>query len=167
LAIIAFVLLGGGDSDSHPSSRLASAINYDQQLQNIEDSPKIVTLRAPGKAASDVQFDFARPAHGALGPPTATSCSEGVCVVGVLYTPERNYSGPDRFTYKVRTSDGVHEGSVSIDMAAQNQPPTFVIADRAEQPAARTGPQVVPGFATQIGPGAAGEQNQNLTFKVE
>lgn len=90
LAVVAFVLLSGGDDASRPTGRLASAINYDQQLQNIEDSPKVITLRAPGKAASDVQFEFAKPAHGTLGAPTAATCSEGICVVGVVYTPERD-----------------------------------------------------------------------------
>src|SRR5687767_8267951 len=165
LAVVAFVLLNGGDSNSRPSDRLASAINYDQTLQNIEDSPKIVTLRAPGKAASDVQFEFARPAHGTLGPPSAASCSDGVCVIGVLYTPDRDYDGSDRFTYKVQTRDGLHEGTVTIDMAPQNDPPTLVIADRTEQPVVRPGAQVVPNFATQIGPGAA--EQQNLILKVE
>jgi hypothetical protein len=57
----------------NPAARTRSSLNYDQSLQNIQDSPKIVTLRAPGKAASDVQFEFAKPAHGTLGQPSVAS----------------------------------------------------------------------------------------------
>ena len=101
LAIIVFVLFAGDSDKARPGGTLASAINYNQTLQNIEDSPRIVTLRAPGKSASDVRFELGKPAHGTLGAPTAATCSEGICVVGVLYTPERDFDGTDRFTYKV------------------------------------------------------------------
>ena len=84
----------------------------------------------------------------------------------VAERPDRDYDGPDRFTYKVQTREGLHEGSVSIDMAPQNDAPTMVIADRTEQPNVRPGPQVVPNFATQVSPGP-GEDAQKLTLKVE
>jgi len=56
VAVIAIFVLGGGDRSNRPIDQLVSALNYDQTLQNIEDSPKMVTLRAPGRASSDVQF---------------------------------------------------------------------------------------------------------------
>src|SRR5207302_513013 len=65
----------------------------------------------------------ANPTHGTLTNPTSNS---------VTYTPNTGYSGPDTFTYKATTKNGLAGGvdsnmatvTITVNAAQNNQPPT-------------------------------------------
>ncbi len=91
----------------------------------------------------------------------------------VEFTPTANFFGPAGFTYTV-TDDGTTNGSsdpktgnatVSFNMTAVNDPPSFVIAADPPAVAQDAGPQTVLNFATSISAGP-NETGQILTFNV-
>ncbi len=91
----------------------------------------------------------------------------------VEFTPTPNFFGPAGFTYTV-TDDGTTNGvsdpktgnaTVSFNITAVNDPPSFVIAADPPTVAQDAGPQTVLNFATSISPGP-NESGQILTFNL-
>jgi len=84
----------------------------------------------------------------------------------VVYRPNTNYFGSDNFRFKV--TDGQLDSApatVSLTISAVNDRPSFtrgpditVLED--------AGLQVIPGWATDISPGAPNETNQVLSFRI-
>ncbi|HEU5130669.1 MAG TPA: Ig-like domain-containing protein, partial [Pyrinomonadaceae bacterium] len=91
----------------------------------------------------------------------------------VEFTPTPNFFGPAGFTYTV-TDDGTTNGSpdpktgnatVSFNITAVNDPPSFVIAADPPPVNQDAGPQTVLNFATSISAGP-NETGQTLTFNL-
>src|SRR5262249_31742111 len=92
----------------------------------------------------------------------------------VIYVPVLNYNGPDSFTYKA--GDGKTYGNpatVSLNVAAVNDPPTFKIVpgdlSAADENPATKGPalqQTIANWATNLSAGPPDESGQSLNFIV-
>ncbi|HEV2529069.1 MAG TPA: Ig-like domain-containing protein, partial [Thermomicrobiales bacterium] len=86
-----------------------------------EDTP--LTISAPGVLANDTDIDstsltisaFTQPANGTV----VLSGTAG----GFTYTPRANFNGTDTFTYTVSDGGLTATGTVTIDVAAVNDPP--------------------------------------------
>ena len=91
----------------------------------------------------------------------------------VEFTPTPNFFGPAGFTYTVTDNGTTNGGSdpktgnatVSFNITAVNDPPSFVIAADPPAIAQDAGPQTVLNFATSISPGP-NETGQTLTFNI-
>ena len=109
---------------------------------------------------------------------TAVSSPTGGTVVingtDVEFTPTANFSGPAGFTYTVTdngTTNAVSDpktgnATVSFNITAVNDPPSFVIAGNPAAVNEDAGAQTVNSFATSISQGAGGETGQILTFNL-
>src|SRR5262249_32979311 len=90
------------------------------------------------------------------------------------YVSALNYNGPDSFTYKA--GDGKTYGNsatVSLNVAAVNDPPTFKIIPgdltAADENPATKGPALLPtikAWATNLSAGPPDEAGQSLNFTV-
>jgi cadherin-like protein/Big-like domain-containing protein/Calx-beta domain-containing protein len=108
---------------------------------------------------------------------TAVSAPTGGTVIingtNVEFTPTPNYFGPAGFTYTVTDNGTTNGGSdpktgnatVSFNIIAVNDPPSFTIAADPPPVAQDAGPQTVLNFATSISPGP-NETGQTLTFNI-
>jgi hypothetical protein len=91
----------------------------------------------------------------------------------VEFTPTPNFSGPASFVYTVTdngTTNGVADpksgnATVSFNIIAVNDPPSFTIAGNPPTVNEDAGPQTVSNFATSISQGT-GETGQTLTFNI-
>jgi hypothetical protein len=101
------------------------------------------------------------PINGALSvvtqlPPTGAS---------VLYTPPPDFFGSDEFTFLVDDGRSTAVAIVSIEVAAVNDAPSFMVGPD-QNSLSDALPVSVPGWATSISAGPANESAQNLTFIV-
>ncbi|HJT65247.1 MAG TPA: Ig-like domain-containing protein [Pyrinomonadaceae bacterium] len=108
---------------------------------------------------------------------TAVSAPTGGTVAingtNVEFTPTADYFGPAGFTYTVTdngTTNGVSDpktgnATVSFNVTAVNDPPSFTIAGNPPSVNQDAGPQTVNNFATNISAGP-NETGQTLTFNV-
>ena len=128
-----------------------------------EDTPTNIILTGSDPETSPLTFSIVTgPSNGTLGaiiPINATSAS-------VQYTPGLNYNGSDSFTFKV--NDGSLDSpaaTVSINVTAVNDPPTFAIGTPPTI-FEDSGAQTVGGLASSISPGPANESGQTVSFNV-
>jgi hypothetical protein len=88
-----------------------------QKVKTREDEPKAITLRAKDRDGDALHYEIvSMPKHGTLSgtPPIVT------------YTPNRGYSGPDSFTFRVK--DGKlysNVATVSITVVANHAPVAY------------------------------------------
>ena len=83
------------------------------------------------------------------------------------YTPEPNFFGDDRFTYRVEDEAGAsNTATVTIHVAPVNDSPRFRIADDRVVVSSGQSPRTISDFVRGITPGADNESDQVLTFEV-
>jgi hypothetical protein len=91
---------------------------FGQELIVKQDTPKRVTLTATDVDADPLTFHvIEKPRYGKLSgrPPD------------VVYTPGRDYLGPDQFTFTARDDDKESEPAlISLEVVPQNEPPTVM-----------------------------------------
>jgi len=107
-----------------------------QSVSTAEDVPSVITLSGSDADGDSLTFAIVSgggPAHGALGPvgaPTCTGLVPNTCSAPVTYTPTGNYSGPDTFQFRVR--DGIVNSAaatVSITVNPVNDAPVALDDD--------------------------------------
>ncbi len=122
-----------------------------------------LTVLAPGVLLNDGDVDgnilratlVSSPSHGTVSLSTNGS---------FVYTPVLNFNGNDSFTY--RATDNVTSSApatVTITVTPRNDAPTFN-GDGGYVVNEDSGPESVPGYATNISAGAPDESSQLLTF---
>jgi VCBS repeat-containing protein len=160
----------GGDAtlvESGPSITIsydqpyATPVTNDDSAATDEDTALVVD--APGVLANDTHaakttltaFITGGPSHGSL-----TFNSDG----SYAYTPDKDYNGPDSFTYQASDGKGGEDtATVAIKVNAVNDAPSFTRG--ADQSVAEdSGAQSVSGWATGISAGAF--ETQNVTFSA-
>ena len=169
----AYCLAGvtGRSEVSFVATRPPTAV--DDAYTFLEDQDGMVAA-AEGVLANDVdtQGDTLRVHAVTVEPQNGTLAMEPDG--GFTYVPDLHVNvdtdGVDRFTYVTTDAFGntSEPATVEITVVAVNDPPTFEIA--ADPPPTKdgSGAQVVPAFATGIGPGGGvDEASQALTFAVE
>ena len=129
---------------------LPEAIPPSPQPSTTEDNAVVVTLRGEySQPNTQLIFTVTSPAHGSLGPISASSCGgalKTVCTATVTYTPAADYNGLDAFTFKAVTSPGgleSDEADVNITLTEVNDPPVAngdALTDVAEDSGVRTIP---------------------------
>src|SRR5262249_8682676 len=89
------------------------------------------------------------------------------------FTPVANANGTPytSFTFQVQDNGGGTDldptpNTMTINVTAVNDPPSFTIAANPPSVLQDAGPQTALNFATNISPGAANEAGQILTFNV-
>jgi hypothetical protein len=114
-----------------------------------------------------------------IKPPSDGTSDQGGTVAegSLIYTPLLNYFGPDSFIYEIfkviidedENVDDVYinvgEGTVNINVAAVNDPPTFTGGEE-ETVYEDAGLQTVNDWASGISKGPANESGQSLTFDM-
>lgn len=81
----------------------------------------------------------------------------------IVFTPAADYFGSAGFRYRAQDSGGTEAMALaSFEITPVNDPPTFTLAADLFYPDGGLGTQVVPSYATGIGPGP-GESGQTLT----
>ena len=154
-----------GQADSEPAtvSITVTAVNAaptadELSLSTDEDVAVAAQVSGQDDESDPLTFEVVdQPAHGVV-----VMEADG----SFIYTPAEDYFGPDSFTFKAH--DGQADSAaatVSLTVRAVNEAPSF--SGAGELWVSRTaGPQVVPGWLTQISPGAANEAGQQVTFTV-
>ena len=83
------------------------------------------------------------------------------------YTPDPDWFGLDRFTYRATLADAASApAEVVVEVQPVNDPPGFV-AGPDQFVSSREEEQTVPGWASEIVPGPANEAGQQVSFTVE
>lgn len=123
-----------------------------------------LTIKAPGVLKNDTDEDgdklsaarLSAPRHGNL-----SLNSNG----SLVYTPDKNYNGPDSFAYKAKDGEASSKATVSIVVAAVNDAPGFT-KGKDQGVDEDSGAQSVARWARGVKAGPANESGQRLTFKV-
>ena len=137
-------------------------------VETDEDTPVVVTLSASDVDSAALTFALTTPTHGRLGEPSATQCVSSsrrtTCTATVLYTPNADYNGSDRFTYSAR--DGTSSSGptpVEVTIRAVNDPPIAARDDAATR--YQTAIALAAGdLLANDRSGPANESNQRLTL---
>ena len=85
----------------------------------------------------------------------------------ISYAPHENFNGTDTFTYRARDGrpGNFTTGTITVTVNAVNDVPSFIKGADQSVPE-DAGLQLVPGWASEINPGAANESSQALEFLV-
>ncbi len=133
-----------------------------------EDTP--LSVAPPGVLENDSDSP-GDPLRASLDP--TRSASHGTLVLrgdgSFTYLPDADYGGPDSFGYWAWDAIGNRSepATVQLEVAPRNDPPTVTIA--ADPPTVKdgAGPQRIPAFATNLGPGGGpDEAGQQLRFSL-
>jgi hypothetical protein len=130
-------------------------LTFSDTSSGFEDSAKSITVSAQQVGNTTFTYTIiANPAHGSLtgSGPTYT------------YTPETNYFGVDRFTYKV--SDGVNDsatGTNVITLLSINDAPSFVLSTNLIR-SQKFAMQTYPNFIASKSTGPTNEAGQTVTY---
>jgi hypothetical protein len=153
--------LAAGASVAHRVNRIptTAADNY-----SLAEDGSLAIAAAAGVLANDTDVDADTLA---ATPGTFTAGGIGGTVVlradgSFDYTPPADTNGTATFAYTASDGAETATGSVSIEVRAVNDPPTFAIGSNFAHAAATTGLQTVPGFVTQLSMGPANESGQSL-----
>ena len=135
---------------------------YDLDEDNALSVPKPGVLANDTDTPSDTftAVKDSDPAHGTL-----TLHPDG----SFVYTPDANTNGPDAFSYHAVDAGGNASAvaTVSLSVAAVNDPPTFSIDGDPDTVKDGAGAQSIADFATGIGPGGGpDEQGQSYHFTL-
>jgi hypothetical protein len=136
----------------------AAPIAEPQTVSTVEDTAKTITLT--GSDADQDILNYVVVEGPKFGKLSGTSPN-------LTYLPNRDYFGPDEFTFKV--NDGSEDSqpvTVSISIAAVNDPPSFTLASSNIVASAKSKQVSLPGWALNISPGPSGEESQAVSFVV-
>lgn len=129
-----------------------------QTLTTSEDTSVAVPL-----AATDADEDPLT--YTVLTPPTRGTLSG--TAPSLVYTPVPDANGADKFTYEVADGfGGVATATVTIQLAAINDPPRFRLTGETLTVQRGSGPHTVAGWAVDISPGPSDEAGQAVDFAV-
>jgi hypothetical protein len=86
---------------------------------------------------------------------------------GFIYTPAKDYNGPDSFQYRIRNAANEVSNTVivNLNITAVNDAPSFTKGPDQVDPRG-SGTQTVAAWATGISAGPSNENNQKLSFLV-
>ncbi len=171
--------------DSHTmlvGSVNSTPVTFDQTVNLNEDGTVNITIQGQdpdGTVAPTLVFRnpsthaafgaSTSTAHGTLGAFGAMSCDgAGVCSSTATYTPAADYNGSDNFTFEIFDGTAVSDqvGTVSINVAAVNDAPTFSGSNDPPAINEDAGAQSVTSFRTAVTPGPANESSQTPSFVV-
>ncbi|MDT5060593.1 MAG: trimeric autotransporter adhesin, partial [Acidobacteriota bacterium] len=158
-----------------PGSIQSTPVAFDLPVPAFDEdppSPIPIILKGQDPDGSNVTFSIvSQPSHATTTlTPTGTTCAaNGVCTATVSYTPTANYNGTDSFTFKVNdgAADSNQNGTVSININAVNDAPTFTVP-ASNPPAVNedSGAQTVASYITNVSPGPANESSQTVSFVI-
>ncbi len=142
-------------------------VNLAPEVQNeigiavVEDMPKTVPVAVNDRDPEGQAVTVVSVEDGLFGKVTLNTDNS------VTYAPAANYVGPDSFSYVV--SDGVQTaiGTVTVNVTAVNDPPTFSLKSDRLTLEEDAGKQRIEGWAYNMSPGPANESDQSLVFAVE
>lgn len=159
----------GGDPPTGPVGPSSpSVVAADDRFVTVEGGDQTLSVPSPGVLAND-RVDGAagasleaalvqEPSHGRLDLKPDGSLD---------YTPDSDWFGEDRFTYRAAAGSASAPAEVVIDVASRNDSPRFTAGpDQQAKRDKKTREVEVPGWATDIRPGPANEADQSVSFLV-
>lgn len=159
---------GGGppSGPEPPGGHVLAAL--DDRYSTFEGDGQTLSIAAPGVLAND-RLDGVE--SGVLGAALAEPPAHGrldLRADGSLeYTPDPDWFGLDRFTYRATLGDAASApAEVVVEVQPVNDPPSFVAGPDLSVNE-REGEQTVSGWARDILPGPPNESGQQVSFIVE
>ncbi|MFK7956145.1 MAG: Ig-like domain-containing protein [Lysobacterales bacterium] len=142
-----------------------------QFVVNLDVQPRPTTDDGPIAAVEDTIMntgDVLSNDFLAMGPSSLAGFDAASAQGGVVdsqgdgtfnYTPPQDYFGPDSFVYRIAANSRLYEATVTIEVAAANDRPTFDVLGDQSHSAGQSGTIVLENFISQVLTGPANEQS--------
>lgn len=160
---------GGDGSPTGPGLPSTPSLSAaDDRFSTVEGGNHTLSIAAPGVLANDQVNGLESAALEAAVVDAPLHGSLDLRADGSLdYTPEPDWFGSDRFTYRARFEDSESApAEVLVEVQAVNDAPRFTPGPD-QQVERRDGERELEHWAGDIAPGPANESDQRVTFVVE